>query len=133
VARGELPLWSEDGHTLYFEQITAGKPVSYVGTGGKTYAAPTHVSAIWRAGAGGSSPSRIYTQNAYGLGPLSWLAGGSLVFSSVDNATSASKHYLVAGSIAPPLGGHTRIMRLDPNSGKASVVLIGAGRPVGQP
>ncbi|HVC79276.1 MAG TPA: hypothetical protein VNL35_02095 [Chloroflexota bacterium] len=95
-----------------------GKAVSYVGTGGKKYAAPPHISVIWRVGVDGASPSRIYTQNAYGLGPLSLLAGGLQVFSSVDNATSASKQYLVAGSLAPPLGGHTRIMRLDPSSGK---------------
>ncbi|HVA89722.1 MAG TPA: hypothetical protein VNL71_07750 [Chloroflexota bacterium] len=134
VAPGELPLWSPDGHTLYFERITSGKPVPYVGAGGKHFNAPTNVSEIWRMGTSGAAPARLYTQNAYGFGPLSLLAGGSaLVFSSVDNVTSASGPYLVAGSFVPPLAQHTRIMRLDLSNDKAATVVIGAGRPVAQP
>ncbi len=134
VAPGELPLWSADGHTLYFEQITAARPVPYVGTDGKQYAAPVNVSSLWRVGADGAAPSRSYTQNAYGLGSLSPLAGSAaLAFSSVDNVTAAQQHYLRVGSYAPPLVEHVRIMRLDLASDKATAVLIGAGRPEGQP
>ena len=134
VAPGELPRWSVDGQTLYFEQITAAKPVPYVGAAGTQNAAPAHVSSIWRVGANGAGPSRIYAQNAYALGPLSLLAGSAgLVFSSVDNVTAAAKQYLTTGADSAAVASHVRIMRLDLATGRAGTLLISAGRPQGQP
>lgn len=138
VAPGELPAWSSDGRTLYFERRTPGTPLLFHAvTGALTSSFPTYTSAIWRVRADGVGLVRLTSQDAFGFGPLRPLADGSVICSRVDNSRALWQHQPAGSAAYPPAqlsrySPGVQIQRLDASG--TVITLVGhAGRPATQP
>jgi Tol biopolymer transport system component len=137
IAHGELPVWSRDGRTLYFEQRLVLKQLQLSDEQGSPFLGLQERTAIWRANADGSSATLLIGQDAFGFGPLNLTADGkAMIFSSVDNETGLLQHLPAKGQLTPALlqqfGPRVRIQRYDVGA-SITTLLVGAGMPAVQP
>lgn len=137
VAHGELPIWSRDGKTIYFEHRTVVKQLPLTDQLGNQFLGLQERTGIWRANADGSSATLLIGQDAFGFGALNLTPDGkALIFSSVDNETGLLLHLPAKGRLTQALlqqfGPRVRLQRYDIGAAVATL-LVGAGMPAVRP
>jgi Tol biopolymer transport system component len=138
IARGELPHWSPDGHTLYFVQRTQQQNLGWQDELGNSVGTTIFSSAIWQANSDGSHLARLTKQDAYGFGPLHTTPDGkALIFAWIDNSWNLWRHRQagnrVPDSVLAQYGPTTSVRRLDLATRSLKTLATNAGRPEVQP
>jgi dipeptidyl aminopeptidase/acylaminoacyl peptidase len=135
---GDLPVFSPDGKTVYFVRRTVQGTLHYQDLQGDPGQSNVYRTEIWRAATAGGRPVTVLSEDAYGFGRLSVTSDGrSLIFGSVDNATSLWEHRLPGDQITTQLletyGPTVSVQRLNLATGAVRTLVANASWPAVQP
>lgn len=138
IPGGELPSWSPDGRTLYFERRRPSRTrITMVDVTGNTVTFQPNITSLWSAHADGASEKQLLAEDAFGFGrPAVTGDGRSIIFSRVDNDWRLWNHRLTGNRFSPALirqyGPSVSIQRFD-SSGGLVTIATHAGLPSVQP